>query len=587
MLDAVPGSDRSQLASVLGDEGSLPPATADLPVRGVAQTLPELLDALASGQDQVRNDAVLTLIGMGGAAWPALVPRLADPSARVRVGAARVLEGTNWTPSGPREAFALRTALGDWDAVAAMGAAAIPFLVEATRNPHPGVREETARALGRSRDTAAVQPLAELLARDPEEEVREVAAGALGVLAEPGAIPALRTALGDRSHTVRLAAATSLGDLGWKPASDDETIAVLAATAQWGALHRFGLAATPRLIRGLGDDYYGIRRGAGDALLALGAAVRPALERARTDPDPAIREAAAALLARMGPAPRGEEKLTEPEAETGLEDETVAEAEHGPEAKPEAEGEPVAEVEPVAEPEPAVEAESEPELVSLPVTPEEPTPPSLADLAGLLYAGDSAERLAAAAALASMPPERAVPALAGALLDLDPALREAAVVSLGALAVPGAMALLVDRLADPDEGVRGAAVRALAEAGPTAVPSLVAALARPERDVRTGAAGLLVRAGRAVSSDHPLELMLGLEDWCGLARFGAEAIEPLAGLLAHPDPDLRLGAVIALGGIEGDRAADLIRQAYADPSPAVRNRAALLLHLRRTGKTGD
>lgn len=548
--------------------------------------MPELLDALASGQDQIRNDAVLALIEMGGTAWPALIPLLADPSPRVRVGAARVLEGTNWLPSSPREAFALRTALGDWDAVAAMGAAAIPFLVEAARDPHPGVREETARALGRSRDTAAVRPLADLLARDPEEEVREVAAGALGVLADPGAIPALRTALGDRSHTVRLAAATSLGDLGWKPASDDETIAVLAATAQWGALRRFGLAATPRLIRALGDDYYGIRRGAGDALLALGVAARPALERARTDPDPAIREEAAALLARMDPAPRGEEKPTEPESET------VA----GAEPEPEAEGEPVAQVEPVAEAEPesAVEAERaaetepeaelEPEPVAALVAPVEPAPLSLADLAGLLYAGDAAERLAAAAALASMPPERAVPALAGALLDPDPALREAAVVSLGALAAPGAIALLVDRLADPDEGVRGAAVQALVKAGPAAVPSLVAALARPERDVRTGAAGLLVRAGQAVSSDHPLELTLGLEDWRGLARFGTDALEPLAALLAYPDPDLRLGAVIALGGIEGDRAADLIRQAYADPSPAVRNRAALLLHLRRTGE---
>ena len=492
---------------------------------------------------------MIALATMGPVTWPALIPRLRDPSRHVRLGAARVLEETGWKSYTAREAFAFHAALGDWRSIAGMGPAAVPFLIDALGDPQSDVREAAARTLGRCDDSGAVRPLLRLLARDPEEEVREAAAGALGVLVDPGAIPGLRAALTDRSHTVRFAAATSLGSLGWSPANDDETAAYLIATAQWAALIQLGAVAVPRLVRALGDDYYGIRHGAGETLLALGAAARPALERARADPDPAVREEAASLLARMDPASPGdgEEPPDEPPA-TG-DDETRATG-----------GESVA----------------------------APVPPSLADVAGLLYAGNPAERLVAAGALAAMPPDRAVPALAGALLDPDPALRAAAVASLGALATSRAMALLVDRLADSHDGVHTAAVQALAGAGAAAIPSLVAALGRPERDVRAEAAGLLVHAGYSPSSGwEELGLTLGLEDWRGLARFGSDAVEPLAALLVQPDPDLRLGAVIALGEIEGDRATDLLRQACVDPSTVVRNRAALLLQLRRTGAVED
>ena len=180
------------------------------------------------------------------------------------------------------------------------------------------MREAGARTLGRCADSGAVRPLLRLLARDPEEEVREAAAQALGLLADPSAVPGLRAAVADRSHTVRFAAATALGSLGWSPASDDEMAALLIATAQWAALGRLGTAAIPRLVRALGDDHYEIRHGAGETLLALGIVARPALERARTDADPAVREEAAALLARMGPAPpgNGEEPADEPPAAT-------------------------------------------------------------------------------------------------------------------------------------------------------------------------------------------------------------------------------------------------------------------------------
>ncbi|KAF5060842.1 HEAT repeat [anaerobic digester metagenome] len=185
-----------------------------------------------------------------------------------------------------------------------------------------------------------------------------------------------------------------------------------------------------------------------------------------------------------------------------------------------------------------------------------------------------------------MPPAGAVGALAGALHDPDPGVREAAVSSLGALSSPEAMHLLVDRCADPDYAVREAAIASLARAGPGAIEALIEGLGHPEREVRAGAAQVLHEAGWSASDESgSLGFALAAEDWRTLARFGDAALGPLASLLVHPDPDLRLGAVIALGGIGGDRATDLIRQAYADPSPLVRNRAALLLHERKTDET--
>ena len=576
MLAGVPGLNTSRLVAVLGDGAGPSPAVTGLLSGLGEQALPELTRALGSGRDDVRDGAVTALAGMGRDAWPALVPLLRDPSHRVRLGAARALEGSGWAPAAPDETYALRSALGDWEAVAAMGPGVAPFLAESLRDPHPGVREQATRALGRCGDAAAVPLLQDLLASDPEEEVRAAAAGSLGGLADSRGIPALRGALADRSHAVRAAAAAALDTLGWRPESDDETAAHLVATAQWSALAGLGAVAVPGLVRVLGDDYYEVRRGAGETLLGLGPVARPALVRAREGPDPAVRDEAAALLARMPAGP------------------VVASAAESAPLLVETE---TADPEPALPPAPAQEPEAPPETVApadeAPGPEDRPAalrrlgllgdPASLGTLAGALYAGSPDERLAAAEALAAMPPDRAVPALAGALLDPDPALRESVAASLGTLAAPVAMPLLVDCLADPDGGVRGAALDALARAGPTAFPALVAALGRPEQEIRAGASDLLAHAGYAPGSENEaLALALGAGDWRGLSRFGEDALDPLAALLAHPDPALRLGAVVALGGIPGERAADLVRQAYADPSPLVRNRAAQLLRLRRT-----
>jgi len=526
VLATVPGLDPSRLIGALGEPGfGASPHAVRLLAEQRERGLPDLLGALESGNEQKRDGAVLALTAMGGVAWPSLSSRLKNPSHRVRRGAARALSQSGWIPEDDHEACALLAALGDWGALAGEGPVGFQSLVDALADAHPGDRGGAARALGGTGRTDAAGPLLDRLSRDPEEEVRGAAADALGRLADPRAVPHLVRTLHDPSPRVRQTAARALTALGWRPSTEEETVAHLVASGDWAALARLGGVAVPGLVAVIGDDSFAVRRGASRALLEIGQAARAPLEEARRDPNPAVQEEAAAILARL----------------------------------------------------PAGQDGAAPEPGTIP-------PPPLAALVGALYAGDAGERVAAAGALASMPPDRAVPALAGALLDPDPDLRRAAVASLGELATPGAMPLVVDRLADPDAGVRGAALEALSAAGPRAVPALVAALGKPEREVRLASAGLLVRSARqGHQAGDPVALSLALEDWHGLARFGEDAIEPLTGLLAHPDPDLRLGAVVALGGIGGARAEDLIRLALADPSPAVRNRAASLFHLDRPG----
>ena len=79
----------------------------------------------------------------------------------------------------------------------------------------PGVRESAARALGRTWDEGAIEPLAWALRDDGDADVREAAAQALGRLWSESAVEALgRALLTDPSRAVREAAARALGDIG-------------------------------------------------------------------------------------------------------------------------------------------------------------------------------------------------------------------------------------------------------------------------------------------------------------------------------------------------------------------------------------
>ncbi len=85
------------------------------------------------------------------------------------------------------------------------------YWTQALRNPSPRLRALAARALGETRDAAAVPALLEAL-RDPDDEVRLGAVQALGRIGRTAApaVPVLREALRDPRPEIRAAAARSL-----------------------------------------------------------------------------------------------------------------------------------------------------------------------------------------------------------------------------------------------------------------------------------------------------------------------------------------------------------------------------------------
>jgi HEAT repeat protein len=631
VLRSVPGFEAARLIPALGDDtGRVYPAVASLIASFGESAVPDLVQALASGREELRRGAVLALQQMGSSAWPVLVPRLNDPSHRVRLGAAQALDRSGWTPADDRQEFALRYALEDWDAIAKMRKAAVPPLLAALSDPHFGIREEATRTLGRIGDVAALVPLLTLLVRDPEEEVRAAAAEALGRIGEPRSIPYLRACLRDRSHSVRLAAATALETFGWLPETEDETIALLIATEQWPSLIRMGESAVPWLIRALADDYYGIRIGAGEALLGLGPIGRAGLERAREDANPTIRDTAIGLLAQAGPgiAATAPLPVRDPDTTPVLVDPvfaSVSGADPAPSKPPSTPVEMPGEVpfspHEIVQGEVSVLPPGPPPLLALlatlnetrdggPIRPHISAPPPMlrerairafiddslrtseeaghpapssaliAHVTDALANEDPEIRLVAVEVFGRLGPD-AVEPLMTALQDHDRLVRCAAVDALAGLMDPKATPSLLERLSsDPEEEVREHAAWALGESrDPEVVPALVAALSDPYERVRTGAAASLALFGPAVApalrpmltGSDPYSA-IGAARTLGMLR-DEESIPGLVALLERNEPEAggaAIAALIAMGPAAERSVASIAWDVTLPTAPRVR-----------------
>lgn len=94
---------------------------------------------------------------------------------------------------------------------------AVRALIPLLRDKKPFVRKEAAYALGKTRNSSAVQPLAEIIQRDKIQEVKDAATVALGENGEASAISALIQILQrqpkDKEEFMRRAAARSLGEI--------------------------------------------------------------------------------------------------------------------------------------------------------------------------------------------------------------------------------------------------------------------------------------------------------------------------------------------------------------------------------------
>jgi len=126
---------------------------------------------------------------------PALIQALSDPDAAVRKAAAEALVAQRNIPTDPRTRLQFFCARQDWGALSGAGKAALECLLPRLRDLRPEIRLEVARLLGRIRASEAVHDLCVALS-DSSQEVRKAAARALAEIGDPGAIPALRSAIG-------------------------------------------------------------------------------------------------------------------------------------------------------------------------------------------------------------------------------------------------------------------------------------------------------------------------------------------------------------------------------------------------------
>ncbi len=190
-----------------------------------AQTnLEKKIDSLfviaSSGEVRYRDmnePAMDSIAALGAAAVPHLVDKFKTKSARER-----------WTVI--------------WT-LQRIGSAAVPYLVESLDRPDPLIVERVCWALGDIKDSAATVPLMGVT-DNPRWQVRDQAIGALGKIGSKRADDVVLRALNDTIGQVRKSAVVSCGKL-----------------------HVF--EAIPKLVHALGDDFYGARLIAPSALFKL------------------------------------------------------------------------------------------------------------------------------------------------------------------------------------------------------------------------------------------------------------------------------------------------------------------------------
>lgn len=201
-------------------------------------------------------------------------------------------------------------------------------------------------------------------------------------------------------------------------------------------------------------------------------------------------------------------------------------------------------------------------------------------------------RVLSSANVQKMKDERNVRGLVLALKHRDPAVAYEAVEALGEIGDPAAAGPLTEALTgDKYSGLRWKAAEALTQIGTESVPYLINALENPDEDVRWKAAISLGEIGDRRAID-PLISLLGDEDRFVRSRaayalgiMGELVIQPLAEVLStEKNPDLRLGAVMALGRIQADPATRLLIRATTDSSGDVRQEA--MTALAATGREG-
>jgi HEAT repeat protein len=541
---------------------------------GAPGAVPAIVELVRSGGDRLHRKAVDALIGIGAPAIGALIPllgedgdghagaaaalagigdpalaplaeALVDENSRVRMGAARVLEGLGWVPAGVEEQAVYLIALQRWPEIVDLGPPAVDPLVSRLGDPDTAVQAGATESLA-CLGAPAVPPLIGLLGREalrgPAEEtlvrigeaaveplihnldtvrLRTTAAGVLGRIGRPAAAPLVpvlgRPDIGQTAAEILEAMGEASLDVLVEALGNEDAVVRQRAG---GVLAGLGDTAVPSLIGALGHQNDLIRLGAIDTLTRVGRPAVADLTGALLDERYLVRLGAAEVLGRAG-------------------------------WEPETEGETVCYL--IAKEQWASVAEVGAGAV-------EPLIRTLND-------PDSAIQMGAARALGMI----GAPAVGRLIHELraeqDGGQRKA-VEALKMIGEP-AVVPLIDALQDPDWHIRLGAARALVGIGDPAVEPLVRALRGAPPAVRMGAVATLGKIGNTAAIE-PLTDALLHDDWRlgrvvvrALGMMGEAAVEPLLSVLREGNDTARKGAVTALVLI-GEPAVRLLPGALTD-----------------------
>jgi HEAT repeat protein len=591
---------------------------------GGAKAVPVLLETVSATRTEdsdVREIALRALarIGDPGAVEPLiralatadawLAPRIADILTRHgKPVIGPLLVVLNDSAPQPARAWAANV-LGEVGAQRAF-----PALVRALSDPDDEVRAKSVTALGRLGDRRAIGYLLEHLLTDPAPFVRLRIAAALGQFGGPEVIDRLVRALGDPAWWVRLRSVEALEHIGpvaeapLVVALDDTDPEVRARAAV--ALERLGV---PDRAVGMLEAGEGVPEASEMFVKFARAGARELLADLVSHPSSRVRETVITAIHRAGRGDLATELIQT--AATDSDPSVRARAFDAlrtlriPAALPAA-------LAAVADPEQGVRAEAIRFVGEL----------GGSDAIGLLRAQtldpDPEVRAAAVRALGVLGAAEAQADFMRLLGDPTPAVREAAIAGVIGAGLKSLAPALISLLDDTEPSVRGQAARAIGLLGdPSVVPALqqvfpdapldvrealIVSLSRLEPGVLPDLMGTL---GDALDRDSKLSVIRSLR-----RPRSPEMVHVLEQFSGDRDPAIRTAAIQALGrgkhavpgGLEdpdetvrasavdscslagwGEHGSVLLSLLNTDPSPLVRERAALAVGLLRLPEGED
>lgn len=503
----------------------------------------------------------------------------------------------------------------------------------ASGDADPAVRKAAVECMGKAYASHPVDAFVRAL-KDRHEEVRLVAADVLLRIRRPETVDALADALRDSNSAVRARAAIALDMLGWQPKTNDQRVALLVNRGKVAEAVEFGAAAIPALVAVLKEGVYYKRQ---EAVQALGRIKDPGVVKllieALRDPETIVRNSAIEGLADIGDA-RAVEPLIH--LLRDKDDKVRAVVVRALSKLGDARA-----VEPLTSV--LRDANWDVRLAAIESLARFKDARTVRPLLECMKDKDQDVRLAAVEALGKTGDADAIEALVTALTDESNLIRDAAAVALKKTdphweRTPGAKAAvpaLEKAQKSTEYWIRTSATEILAKIQPktetqtatdlttfanpaylkrqAATRALVAALKHCDRDIRQAAAEALgqlgapdtlqplaealadsdewVRRGAAESLEKQpwlpasklqrAQQLTVLGRWDALAELGEEILPPVFDLLNTGGPAERAGAIAALRGVPGEKAATALAGCLQHKDAAVRIQAARALDERK------